>query len=164
MTAEERRGELLDAAQAEFALTGLHGTSTEAIARRAGISHAYLFRLYPTKKALFMACGEQCFERTLAAFQASADGDTPEERLHSMGMAYVELLANRELLRSQMQLYAACSDPDIRELARSGFVRLVDEVARLSGADADAVHSFFARGMLLNVAAAIDAPELAEPA
>ena len=54
-TAQERRAELLAAALSEFAIGGLHGTSTEAIAKRAGISHAYLFRLFGTKKQLFIA-------------------------------------------------------------------------------------------------------------
>src|SRR5438445_593386 len=71
MTSAARRGDLLAAAASEFAITGLHGTSTEAIAKRAGISHAYVFRFFPTKKALFMACAERCIERTLATFQAS---------------------------------------------------------------------------------------------
>jgi AcrR family transcriptional regulator len=163
MTADERRSDLLGAAVSEFALTGLHGTSTELIARRAGISHAYLFKLFPTKKALFMACAERCIARTTETFRSSASGASPAERLASMGKAYVEMLENRELLLSQMQLYAACWDPDIRTLARRGWMSLVAEVTELSGAGEDEVRSFFAHGMLLNVAASIDAPELALP-
>src|SRR4030081_72994 len=49
-TAEERRAEVLKAAVAEFALHGLHGTSTEMIARRIGISQPYIFRLFPPQK------------------------------------------------------------------------------------------------------------------
>jgi AcrR family transcriptional regulator len=162
MTAEERRAQLLTAASSEFAVTGLHGTSTEAIARRAGISHAYLFRLFGTKKELFMACAAKCCERTLETFRAAAGGETPEERLQSMGQAYIEMLADRELLLSQMQLYAACSDPEIRDLARTAFQRIWNEVAELSGATPEELHSFFAHGMLLNVAASIEMPELAE--
>ena len=51
-TAEQRRDEILDAALVEFAERGLHGASTEAIARRAGISQPYVFRLFGTKKEL----------------------------------------------------------------------------------------------------------------
>ena len=39
-----------------FAIGGYNGTSTEAIAREAGISQPYLFRLFRTKKELFIAC------------------------------------------------------------------------------------------------------------
>ena len=160
-TAQERRVELLAAALSEFAVGGLHGTSTEAIARRAGISHAYLFRLFGTKKQLFIACSHLCRMRVRETFAAAAIGENPSERLASMGRAYVELLADRELLLSQMQLYAACSD---REVAREGFQWLREEVARLSGASGQQLQGFFAMGMLLNVAASMDFPALGDSA
>ena len=122
------------AALSEFATAGLHGTSTEAIASRAGISHAYLFRLYGTKKQLFIACVGLCFERVQATFAAAALGESPTQRLQSMGAAYREMLVDRELLLGQMQAYAACSEPEIREVVRDGYRRLVAEVGRLSGA------------------------------
>jgi AcrR family transcriptional regulator len=162
-SAEQRRVELIAAALSEFAVGGLHGTSTVAIARRAGISHAYLFRLFGTKKDLFIACAENCFERIGALFERAAVGDTPMERLHSMGQAYIEMLADRELLLSQMQLYAACDDPEIRDVARAGFQRLREDVARLSGAVGQELFDFFARGMILNVAASMDFPALGDP-
>jgi AcrR family transcriptional regulator len=162
-TAAKRRTELLAAAITEFAVAGLHGTSTEAIANRAGISHAYLFRLFGTKKQLFIACCERCFERTRETFAAAADGATPMERLASMGHAYTEMLADRELLLAQMQLYAACADPDIRDVARRGFKMLRTEVERLSGSTGPELYVFLARGMLMNVAASMDFPELGDP-
>jgi AcrR family transcriptional regulator len=163
LTAEQRRVELLEAAASEFAIAGFHGTSTETIARRAGISHAYLFRLFPTKKDLFLAIAQRCFERTRDVFRSAAEA-TPEreQRLHAMGDAYVELLGDRELLLLQMQLYAACSDPEIRDVARSGYDQLRREVAELSGAPPEEIYSFFAAGMLLNVAAAMDYPDLGD--
>ncbi|HEX2703617.1 MAG TPA: helix-turn-helix domain-containing protein [Solirubrobacteraceae bacterium] len=162
-TAAKRRTELLAAAISEFAVGGLHGTSTEAIAQRAGISHAYLFRLFGTKKQLFIACCERCFERTLETFVAAAAGATPNERLESMGRAYSEMLTDRELLLSQMQLYAACADPEIRDVARRGFQLLRSEVGRLSGSTGAELYRFFARGMLINVAASMDFPDLSDP-
>ena len=120
-TAAERRTELLAAASSEFAVGGLHGTSTEAIAKRAGISHAYLFRLFGTKKQLFIACAQLCFRRVERTFEAAAVGEGVAARLEAMRAAYREMLADRELLLLQMQLYAACSDPEIREVARRGF-------------------------------------------
>jgi AcrR family transcriptional regulator len=162
-TADARRIDVLEAAASEFAHTGLHGTSTEAIARRAGISHAYIFRLFGTKKRLFIACAEACFERTLQTFRESVSGETPQERLHAMGVAYVEMLSDRELLLAQMQLYAACSDPDVCEVTRAGFLRLRSEVAELSGANGEEVHWLFAKGMLINVVACMDMPELGSP-
>jgi AcrR family transcriptional regulator len=162
-TAGARRLDLIAAASSEFAITGLHGTSTESIARRAGISQPYLFRLFGTKKLLFIACAQACFERVLATFAEGVEGDTPQERLAAMGVAYMEMLSDREILLAQMQLYAACSDPDICQVAREGFLRLRDAVRELSGASGEEVHWLFAKGMLVNVVASIDLPELGDP-
>jgi AcrR family transcriptional regulator len=161
MSADERREEIVQTAVADFAIGGLHGTSTEAIARRAGISQPYLFRLFGTKKDLFIACIGRCFDRTQGAFRAAAEADEAGEPLEAMGKAYVELLADRELLLLQLQTYAACGDDEIRTVVRRRWGELFRTVERLSGAPADEVRAFFATGMLLNVAAAIDLPEIA---
>src|SRR5256885_16271087 len=74
MPAAERREMVLEAAVAEFGAHGLAGTSTEDVARQAGISQPYLFRLFPTKKALFLALLERCFRRVEDTFTAAAGG------------------------------------------------------------------------------------------
>jgi AcrR family transcriptional regulator len=162
MSAEERRESVLEAAVADFAARGLAGTSTEDVARSAGISQPYLFRLFSTKKALFLALVERCFQRIEAAFTEAAGERTGEEALEAMARAYDQLLEDRTLLLLQMQVYAACEDPDIRDVARTGFKRLWALVERLSGVPYEEVVSFFAMGMLLNVAAAMDLPPLDE--
>src|SRR5438034_3941646 len=91
-TKEERREEILDAAIAEFAERGLHGASTEEIARLAGISQPYVFRLFGTKKELYLAVVTRCFRETLDAFQRAAEGKRGEEALHAIGKAYGVLL------------------------------------------------------------------------
>jgi AcrR family transcriptional regulator len=159
-SAEVRREEILEAAVAEFAYGGLHGTSTEKIAQRAGISQPYLFRLFGTKKELFIAANERCFSRVLSAFQEAADGKTGEAAMTAMGHAYERLLADREMLLLQMQMYAACSDPEIRDMTRAGFAGLFRYVERVSGAGTEAIRDFFAKGMLMNVAAAMDLPQI----
>jgi AcrR family transcriptional regulator len=162
MSAGERRAMVLEAALPEFAARGLAGTSTEDVARRAGISQPYLFRLFPTKKALFLALVERCFQRIATAFTAAARDKAGEEALEAMGEAYHQLLEDRTLLLLQLQSYAACGDPDIRDAARAGFKRLWSLVEELSGTPYDTVVSFFAMGMLMNVAAAMDLPAVDE--
>ena len=130
MSAAERREEILETAVADFAISGLHGTSTEAIAQRAGISQPYLFRLFGTKKELFIACIGRCFDRTQSAFRVAAEADESGEPLEAMGQAYVELLADRELLLAQMQTYAACGDEEIRTVVRRRWGELYRTVAR----------------------------------
>jgi AcrR family transcriptional regulator len=162
MSAGERREMVLEAAVAEFALHGMAGTSTEDVARRAGISQPYLFRLFPTKKALFLALVERCYQRVEGAFTAAAGDKTGAAALEAMGDAYDRLLEDRTLLLLQMQAYAACDDPDIRAATRAGFKRLWALVERLSGLPYDQIVMFFAMGMLMNVAAAMDLPAVDE--
>src|SRR3954469_4592804 len=161
MTGDERREAVLAVAIAEFARTGLHGTSTEKIAAGAGISHPYLFRLYRTKKALFLACLDRCHERLRATFTRAAEAAGEGDRLEAMGKAYVALLADREMLLLQLQGYAACADGEVRATASDGYAELWQLVERLSGAPEDEVRAFFATGMLLNMAAAMAPPQTA---
>src|SRR3984957_6721758 len=133
MPAAERREMVLEAAVAEFAAGGLAGTSTEVVARRAGISQPYLFRLFPTKKALFIELVNRCFRRVQDTFAAAAGGRTGQEALMAMADAYEVLLEDRTLLLLQMQAYAACDDPDIRAATRAGYKRLWELVERLTG-------------------------------
>ncbi len=151
LSAAERRDDVLDAAVIEFAERGYEGTSTEDIARRAGISQPYLFRLFGTKKELFIAGARRCLEQTYDAFLRAADGRHGQEALEAMGNAYAELVArDPNLLRAQMQGYAACDDPEVCAVMRAGYGRLVELVER-SGASPEQVWRFFANGMLFNV-------------
>jgi AcrR family transcriptional regulator len=161
-SADERRDEILDAAMVEFAERGLHGGSTEEIAKRAGISQPYVFRLFGSKKELFKAIVARCLRETLETFQRAAEGKRGEEALHAMGEAYMQLLADRSRLRAQMQAYAACDDPDLREVVRNGYGDLVAYVERVSGLPPAEVSRFFATGMLLNVIASMDLYESPE--
>ena len=165
ITSEERRDQLIDAAVAEFAANGFHATSTTAIAKRAGISQPYVYALFPNKHELFLAANLRVVDRIRTAFAEAARGlPTPEERLDAMGNAYMELLENREEIMFQHQANAAAGDPALRESVRREFMRLVDDVGRLSGAPKEDVFVFMAKGMLLNVIAALDLPEAYWPA
>jgi AcrR family transcriptional regulator len=157
-TAVERRVAVLAAANVEFALRGLHGASTDAIARRAGISQPYLFRLFGSKKALFIAVIEDCLARTLESFRAAASGTSGAEALAAIGATYAESIENdKTMLQGQLQSYAASvEDEDIRAVTAQGFGRLVDYVETVSGADRVTVAQFFAKGMLMNVLAAMN--------
>jgi AcrR family transcriptional regulator len=156
-TADERRTAVLAAARSQFAEHGYHGASTDAIARDAGISQPYLFRLFGTKKDLFVASARMCMGETLAAFQEAADGLTGPAALEAIGRRYTELLGDRQMLKMQMQMYAAaCNDPEIQRAARDGYGALFEYVERVSGAGSDVVTDFFAHGMLINVIVALE--------
>ena len=162
-SADERREAVLDAALEEFAARGLDGASTEAIAAKAGISQPYVFRLFGTKKDLFVAVVNRCFRETLGLFQRAAEGKRGAEALEAMGNAYVnELLPDRTRLQGQMQAYAACEDPEIRKVVRNGYGDLVAYVERVTDLPPEDVGRFFATGMLLNVIASMGLQNLEE--
>jgi AcrR family transcriptional regulator len=161
-SAEERREEIVAIAIEQFALNGYKGTSTEAIAREAGISQPYLFRLFKTKRDLFLACFDVTHQRIADTFESAARGVPKEEALHAMGLGYYELLDDTIGRLFQMQTYAACSDPVIQARVRDCYGTLVKSVTRLSGATPAEVWRFFANGMLLNVTASLDLPAVAD--
>jgi AcrR family transcriptional regulator len=162
-SAEERREEILAVGLEHFAAGGYHGTSTEVIAREAGISQPYLFRLFRTKKELFLACTDRACGKVLDGFREAAATAAPGEKLTAMGKAYVqELLTDRHALLMLMQGYAAVADPEIQEHVRRKYGEIVTEVARMSGAAPEEVWWFFASGMLLNVVTALDLAKIAD--
>jgi AcrR family transcriptional regulator len=163
-TAEERREAVLKAAAELFARGGLYGTSTEEIAEAAGISQPYLFRLFGTKKALFVATVERCMSETLEIFRTASRGLRGEEALQAMGEAYMALvITDRTRLLGQMQAYAACDDEDVRDAMRRGYGELFAFVEAVADLPREAVTRWFATGMLLNVIAAMDLHDHPEP-
>ena len=155
-SAEERRETVVVAATEEFARKGLHGASTDRIARAAGISQPYLFRLFKTKKELYLETIGHGMEATYAAFERASRGLSGPEALQAMGTVYTELIEDRTRLHLLLQCFADCDEPDVRTAVRRHWRDLVELVERVSGEPADVVSSFFAKGMLLNAMNAME--------
>jgi AcrR family transcriptional regulator len=156
-TADERRTAVLAAAITEFARSGYAGTSTDAIASRAGISQPYLFRLFGTKKDLFIATYDLVGDRIIRELTKAAEGLDGEDALHAMGEAYLELMQDPDLLQVQMHGFAAaCGDADIARSCRRTFEVLWHLIDEQLGLDEEAVRQFFSAGMMINVMTAID--------
>src|SRR3954451_9908161 len=160
-SAGERRAQLVEAAVEAFAQTGLYGIAVSAITDRVGVTQPYAFSLFRTKKGLFLAAVEHGFDHLERTFRAAAQGRHGDDALQAMGNADGALLADRTWLLLQLQAYAACSDDDVREVVRRRYAALYELVGALAGAESQPLREFFAHGMLLNVAAAMDLPELA---
>lgn len=163
MSGSQRRSQVLEIAAAEFADHGLHGASTEAIARAAGITQAYVFRMFGTKKALFLELVGTAFDRLVDGMATAAADASGLGALTLMGAQYYELLADRTALLLQLQGFAACGDDEVRDLVRARLARMWDTVTDISGLDPVTVKSFLAFGMLLNNVAALDVDEVAAP-
>src|ERR1700722_2746596 len=163
MSGTERRSQVLGIAAGEFADRGLYGASVEAIAREADITQAYVFRMFGTKKALFLELVGAAFDRFSDGMAQAAGDARGLDALALMGAQYYESLADRTTLLLQLQGFAACGDSDVRDLVRTRLARMWDTVAGTTGADPVTVKTFLAFGMLLNNAAALDVDELDEP-
>ncbi|MEU8673987.1 helix-turn-helix domain-containing protein [Streptomyces sp. NPDC048560] len=165
MSAEDRRESVVRAAITEFARGGYNGTSTEAIARRVGVSQPYLFRLFPNKQAMFLAASERCLTDTRQVFMDAAEGLEGQEALHAMAAAYQRLIVeDADKLLMQMQMYAAIAaagasgDHGFGESVREGWVRMWDEIHVALGADENETTTFLAYGMLVNTLASLGFP------
>jgi AcrR family transcriptional regulator len=161
-TAEERREAVLEAGMAVFADRGFLGTPTTEVAKAAGISQAYLFRLFPTKSDLVVAVIGRSNERLLATMTAALAkakaNDTPP--FETMGEAYSELLEDRTMLLTQVHQHAAAASmPEVAQASRAMFEKLYELVGDATGAGPEELHKFFATGMLINVMAAIGATD-----
>ncbi|MCC9178705.1 TetR/AcrR family transcriptional regulator [Arthrobacter sp. zg-Y750] len=149
LSAAERRQETLGAAAEVFAQHGYHGATTDRIAREAGISQAYVVRMFGTKEQLFLAVIGQSLDFILDEFRKALPGDE-SSRSERLGAAYIRLAEQRGVHLPLMHAFAMGSDPVIGAAARAGFVRLLKfllEEAELAPDEAD---GFIARGMLVN--------------
>ncbi|MEV4433602.1 TetR/AcrR family transcriptional regulator [Streptomyces sp. NPDC049555] len=165
MSAEERRESVVRAAISEFARGGYEGTSTEAIARRVGVSQPYLFRLFPGKRAIFLAAATRCLEETTRLFADAARNAPPGGIPAAMGAAYADMIErDREKLLMQMQMYVAVAsaeaagDHEFGHPIREGWLRLRDTIHLALGADEKVSSRFLAEGMLINTLLALGFP------
>ncbi|MFF4427782.1 TetR/AcrR family transcriptional regulator [Streptomyces sp. NPDC001513] len=166
-TAEERRETVLRTAIGAFAARGYWGTTTTEVAKAAGISQAYVYRLFPSKEQLFTAVVEHCFVQVRAGLEraaAEAKGSSAEVVLEAMGDAYALLIKDNDLMLIQLHAQAAAvSEPAVREVVRQGYARVVEYVRGASGGTEEQVQQFFALGMLCHLIVSMGADEVDAP-
>jgi TetR/AcrR family transcriptional regulator len=129
LPAEERRAAVLDTACRVFSRGTYHGTTTAEIARAAGVSEPILYRHFPSKRDLYLACVEEMFRRTKGRWEeALAEEPDPAEWLAAMGRAFLEWKEQRALVSNLwlQSLAEASEDPKIRAHVR-GHLRKVHE-------------------------------------
>ena len=158
MPAEERRELVLREAITVFARYGYEGATTAEIAKRAGVTQPYIFKLFPEKKkGLFIAACERNMGTTQNQMYESAGGKTGYEALEAMGKAYVDRMeSDRDSLLLQMQQYAACWDEDVQATVRRCMRSLWNMVVDVTMVPVEEAAIFFAKGMMCNVLAAAD--------
>lgn len=137
-----------------FAATGYLGTPITAVAEHAGISPAYVFKLFPGKKQLFVAALDRCFEliqEALADGAEAASSAEAEDVLDAMGSAYADLIGDRDLLMLQVHALSAADVPEIREAMRRGTADITRFAMARSGGSARQVQRFIATGQLCHL-------------
>jgi len=81
---------ILDAAALSFAAQGYASADTQALADGLGIAKGTVFRYFPTKRALFIACIERALERLRARVDAVAlEAADPLDQLQRAIRAYL---------------------------------------------------------------------------
>lgn len=165
MSAEERRESVIRAAITEFAHGGYAGTSTAAIARRVGVSQPYLFRLFPDKRAIFLAAARRCTDEVREVFERAAEGLDPQAAREAMSAAYAELITDRDRPMFQLQMFvavnnaASAGDHQFGDEVRAAWEKLWDSARLLLGADDREIGDFVGVGMLINTLVALGFPE-----
>jgi AcrR family transcriptional regulator len=152
LTAAERSEQLVRAAVTAFAANGYAGTTTDDVARLAGVSQPYVIRLFGSKQRLFLAAVQQACGRVEQAFREAAK---EQADLASLAAGYKTLLDEQELLGVLLHGYAASADPEIGTVVRDRFGRLFQLIRELTGASIEEVRNFMAVGMLITVLSAM---------
>ena len=158
-TADARRATVVARAVRVFAQAGYHATPVTEVADAAGISQAYVFRLFAGKLGLFVAALDHCFAQIEQALEAGADrvpDGSPAEILEAMGDAYADLIADRDLLMLQVHAQSAAGEPQIREALRRGYAGVVEVARRRSRANDSQVQQFVAYGQLCHLIVTAD--------
>ncbi len=152
--AASRRSTVVSRAIEVFSRAGYHATAVTEVAQAAGISQAYVFRLFGGKLGLFVAALDHCYDQILAALELGADRvphGSPEQTLEAMNDAYVELIADRDMLMLQVHAQSAADVPEIRETLRRGYAEMVDLAKFRSRASDEQVQAFIAHVQLCHL-------------
>jgi AcrR family transcriptional regulator len=138
LTAEQRRGAILDAALEVFAARGFHGSSIDDIAGAAGISKALIYEHFDSKQDLYLALvglhtGE-LFERLA---ENAGVGPPSAERLERGVETFFRFVEERR--DAWRMLFREAADPDVAAVLDRIVAGVTALVAQLIAQD-PAVH------------------------
>jgi AcrR family transcriptional regulator len=129
---EETKQIVFEAARRAFAGDGYAATSTEELARRAGISTKTLYRLFPGKAALFEAMCVDRLERLLSAVDLQPNDEVDiETGLRAALLACADLALDPDVVALQrMVLQESAAFPELAAtFYRNGISRTVTTLA-----------------------------------
>jgi len=134
MAAGERRQCVVGAACRVFAKSSYSGATTAEIARESGVTEPVLYRHFPSKRDLYLACLDAAWAHVRKLWEeAFANEPDPRLRIAAMGRAYVHLQRTGErIMLSDLWIQAlteATEDPKIRRYLRDQVREVHDFVA-----------------------------------
>ena len=91
LPAPERRAAVLECACRVFARGSYHGCTTAEIAREAGVTEPVLYRHFDSKRELYLACLDECWETMRAVWDdVVANERDPANWISAMGQAFLD--------------------------------------------------------------------------
>lgn len=166
LSSEDRREQIMEAASVVFAERGYAGGTTDAVAKQAGISQAYVVRMFGSKEQLFVEVARRAADRVAEGFRdaiAEFDGaETADDKQEILGEVYSKLVADRGILLVLMHLFNLGHDPVFGPISRQCFLGIYRIVRDDAGLGPMIATEFMARGMLMNTILAMRLPEVLE--
>ncbi|TMR16589.1 TetR family transcriptional regulator [Nonomuraea turkmeniaca] len=148
-TAEQRRAEAIAAGMRVFADHGLTTSSIQQVANEIGVSQPYVFRLFGSKHAFFLACLDE-MERQIRELFRRAAATSPADPWPAMRAGFRELLAGGVITGLWLQACAtARRDEAVAARCRSVISGILEETARLTDAGSDDLARGLADGALV---------------
>jgi AcrR family transcriptional regulator len=117
LSAPARREAILEVALRVFSTGSYSGTTTAEIAREAGVTEPVIYRHFPSKRALWLACVDEAWSRFEAAHEQKVAALGVGEGVDAFGQALDEMRRARVLLAS-LWIQGVTEAPDDAEIQR----------------------------------------------
>ena len=133
---DERRAQLLAAAQEVFVANGYHGAAMDEIAETAHVSKPVLYQHFPSKRELYIALLDsqlsKLTELLLGALNSTTDND---ERVQAVMRAYFRFIASDDQAHRLVFESDLVNDPDVSARLETFNKTFADAVARVIAED-----------------------------
>jgi AcrR family transcriptional regulator len=155
-TAARRRADAVASAMRIFAERGLTTGAIQQVADDIGVTQPYVFRLFGSKQALFLACLDELESRLRSTFRDAAAAH-PADPLPAVRASFRTLIADGVVTGLWLQACAAArTDQAVAARCRALIGTTLDEAGRLAGATSDELDSALATGALVVMLQALD--------
>lgn len=133
---DERRAQLLAAAQEVFVANGYHGAAMDEIAETAHVSKPVLYQHFPSKRELYLALLDSHLstltELLLGALNSTTDND---ERVQAVMRAYFHFIANDDQAHRLVFESDLVNDHDVSARLETFNKTFADAIARVIAED-----------------------------